>query len=231
MLAPRGYLIVTFSGTGGGSYRFQHPDGAGCRDAATSYSETDSYSWSYTFVVPPTGGRSGGPLALSGAGLLSATQQSDRCGGLAPVTSGCTQSLRPPEAADATDLDYPGIDVVESGRQITVGALGELVGADAQAACSDNASLLANPVPGYAELQASVTFPRAALARTGVYRAPFTMAGAGLYAGVALSGSCNSTSCDTGNCSADQPTASGPSASCSFSEGYSGTIVVRVARQ
>jgi hypothetical protein len=198
--------------------------------AGTTYAETDSYSWSYTFVVPPTGGRSGGPLAMSGNGLLSATQQSGRCDGAAAAPSGCTQSLRPPAPADISDLDYPGVNVVESGREITVGALGELVGAGAQPSCSGAASLLANPVPGYAELQASVTFPRVLLARTGVYRGSFTMAGAGLYAGVTLSASCNSAGCDPDNCSESQASSSGPPASCAFSEGYSGTIVVRVAR-
>jgi hypothetical protein len=229
MLAPRGYLVVTFSGSGAGSYRFHDPTGAPCRAAGMTYAESDSYSWSYTFVVPPTGGRSGGPLAMSGDGLLSATEQTNRCDGSATAPSGCTQSLRPPAPANAADLDYPGVNVVESGRQITVGALAELVGADAQPACSGAASLLPNPVPGYAELQASVTFPRAVLIRTGVYRGTFTMAGAGLYAGVALSGGCNSAGCDTGNCSVE-PSSPGPPSSCNFSEDYSGTIVVRVAR-
>jgi hypothetical protein len=230
MLAPRGYLVVTFSGSGGGSYRFRDPAGAACRAAATSYAESDSYSWSYTFVLPPTGGRSGAPVTMSGTGLLSATEQTDRCDGAAVAPSGCTQSLRPPAPADAADLDYPGANVVESGRQITVGALGELVGAAAQPSCSGAANLLPNPVPGYAELQASVTFPRAQLSRAGVYRGTFTMAGAGLYAGVALSGSCNSTGCDTGNCSTAEASPPGPPATCSFGEGYSGSIVVRVAR-
>ena len=57
------------------------------------------------------------------------------------------------------------------------------------------------------------------------------MAGSGLYAGVALSGSCNSTTCDTDNCTQDLPGgAPGPPSSCSFSESYSGTIEVRVVR-
>ncbi len=95
--------------------------------------------------------------------------------------------------------------------------------------CSGAGSLAPNVVQGYAGLQASVTFPRSLLARTGDYRVPFTMGGSGLYAGVSLTGSCNSTTCDTANCSQDLP-GGGPASSCSFGESYSGTIEVRVIR-
>src|SRR5579871_5476377 len=92
-LGPRGSLIVTFSGSGGGSYRF-HQSGQGgvpsCRSGDTSYAETDSYSWSYTFVVPPTGGSNLAPVAVTGTGLLSSTQQTRRCGGGPTVTTTCT---------------------------------------------------------------------------------------------------------------------------------------------
>lgn len=57
----------------------------------------------------------------------------------------------------------------------------------------------------------------------------FTMAGSGLYAGVALAGSCSATGCDVKNCVDDGAAGPAPS-SCSFSAGYTGTIEVRVVR-
>jgi hypothetical protein len=235
-LAPRGDLVVTFSGTGGGGYRFYQPasetgpSSLACRAPGTTYSENDSYSWSYSFAVLPTGGGGATPLALTGTGLLSSSAQTGRCGTTPAATTTCTQSLRPPTPANDTDLDYPGVNVLVSGRQITVGALGELLRASAQPSCVGAGSLTPNLVQGYAELQASVTFPRALLSRPGGYRGTFTMSGAGLYAGVPLGGTCDSTSCDTSNCAQDLPDAPGAPSSCSFDESYSGTIEVRVTR-
>ena len=57
----------------------------------------------------------------------------------------------------------------------------------------------------------------------------FTMAGSGLYKGVALSGGCNSASCAVNTCANGAGGSGGPSA-CSFSENYVGTIEVRVVR-
>jgi len=205
-LSPRGDLVVTFSGSGGGSYRFHDPAegaGAACRSADATYVESDSYSWSFTFVVPPSGGSGGAPVELSGAGQLSGSEQTLRCAGVAATTTTCTQALRPPAPDNAADLDYPGVNVVASARVITVGALGELLRSSAQPSCSGSGTLIPNLVQGFPELQASVTFPRALLVRPDGYRGAFTMSGSGLYAGVPLSGSCNSASCDPANCTAD----------------------------
>ena len=158
---------MTFSGSGGGSYRFHQPGLLGaavCRSGDSTYAETDSYSWSYTFVVPPTGGRASAPASMTGTGLLSSVQQTRRCGGTTATTTTCTQTLRPPTQADEADLAFPGVDVVASARQITVGALGELL-RPAPPTCSGDGSLIPNVVRGYLELQASVTFPRSMLAR------------------------------------------------------------------
>jgi len=233
--APRGDLIVTFSGTGGGSYRFHAPAQAAvnaCRGGDVTYTETDSYSWSYTFVVPPTGGTSVAPLSLGGSGLLSSTALTRRCGGSAVNTTTCVQALRPPSPASAADLAFPGVNVVASARQITVGALAELLRSGAQPSCTGEGAgtLIPNPVRGFQELQASVTFPRAVLAKPTGFSGTFTMGGAGLYAGVPLSGSCNSASCDPQTCAQGQPGGGGAPASCSFNESYSGTIEVRIVR-
>jgi hypothetical protein len=233
--APRGDLIVTFSGTGGGSYRFHAPaqgTSNACRGGDATYNETDSYSWSYTFVVPPTGGTSVAPLSLGGSGLLSSTELTRRCAGSAVNTTTCVQALRPPTLASAGDLAFPGVNVVASARQITVGALGELLRSGAQPSCTGEGAgtLIPNPVRGFQELQASVTFPRAALAKPNGFSGTFTMGGAGLYDGVPLSGSCNSATCDPQTCAQVQPGGGGPPASCTFNESYSGTIEVRVVR-
>ena len=233
LLAPRGDLLITFSGSGGGGYRFHDPAsgaGSGCRSADTTYVESDSYTWSYTFAVPPAGGRGVAPLSSSGSGLLISTQQTARCGGTPGATTSCTQSLRTPTQANSADLDYPGVDVTVSGRQITVGGLGELLRSPAQSFCTGGDGFVPNLVAGYAGLQASVSFSRAQLARNGSYRGTFTMAGAGLYAGVPLSGGCNATSCDTSNCATDLPGGPGAPNSCSYNESYSGTIEVRVIK-
>lgn len=231
---PKGDLLVTFSGTGGGTYRFHQSAGGAdrrgrCRSGDTAYTEVDLYRWSYRFVVPAGGGSSDLPVALAGVGQLSGTEQVRPCGGTAAVTSTCTQALRAPLATNTPDLAYPGVIVAASGRLVTVGAVGELISAAPQPSCTGAGVFLPNLVAGYSQLQASVSFPRAQLASSGDVTRRFTMAGAGLYRGVALSGSCNSVTCDVQTC-AEGAVPAGAPAGCSFSESYSGTIEVRVVR-
>lgn len=232
---PKGDLVVTFSGSGGGSYRFHAPPsgvGSNCRVADTTYDETDSYHWGFRFVLPPTGGAST-PIQVWGGGQLSSTEQLLQCGGAAAVTSQCTQGLRAPLSASAGDLAYPGVTVEGEGSSITVGAVGELLASTPQPSCSGVGVLLPNPVVGYDQLQATVAIPRAQLVNTGDVTRHFTMAGSGLYAGEALSGSCDSTACDTQSCTtaaAGSAPGGGAPTSCSFDESYSGTIEVRVVR-
>jgi len=226
----KGDLVVIFSGAGGGSYRYHEPaDGTGgaCHSPDTSYTEADSYRWYYRFVLPPGGGSSSMPAAVAGGGQLSATEQLLQCGGSAALTSTCTQTLRTPPAGSAQDLAYPSIVVDVAGRLITVGALGELIAASPQPTCTGVGVLTPNPVQGFSQLQASVSIDRAALQASGDVTRHFTMAGSGLYNGLALSGTCNSGGCDTSNCIDNGASASGPPTSCSFNEGYSGTIEVR----
>ena len=228
---PHGDLLVIFSGTGSGGYRYHNPpDGTGvsCHTPDTAYAETDAYSWRDTFVVGPAGGTSDAPITLAGTGQLSGTAQLGPCGASAASTSTCTQSLRPPPSQGDGDLTYPGVTVVLSGRLVTIGALSELL-PGASPTCTGNGALEPNIVEGYTGLQASVSFPRSLLLRTGDYKAPFTIGSSGLYSDVALSGSCNTTSCDTSDCSQDL-SGGGPPSSCAFSETFSGTIEVRVIR-
>jgi hypothetical protein len=231
-VASKGDLVVTFSGSGGGSYRYHEPaiggTGAGCSVADTTYTEVDSYRWRYRFVMPPGGGSSATPWSVSGGGQLSGSEQRLQCGGTAAVTSSCTQTLHVPLTSNSADLAYPGVIVGASGRLVTVGAIGELLPAAVPPVCSGVGPLIPNPVAGFSQLQASVSLPRSELDATGDVTRHFTMAGAGLYNGVALSGSCNSASCDVNNCS----TAGGAGApnTCSFNESYTGTIEVRVVR-
>jgi hypothetical protein len=229
LTAPRGDLLVTFSGTGGGSYRYHVPmtgGGASCRTPETTYTETDAYRWSYSFVLSPGGGTSDTPFSLLGGGSVSSAQQEDQCGALAANTSVCRAGLRTPLQTASGDLAYPGVNVAVSGRLVTVGAVGELV--RAAPGCTGIGTLLPNLVTGYTGLQATVSVSRAELIRDGVVRAPFSISGSGLYAGVALSGSCSSTTCDTANCATDA--SAGPLRSCSFGESYSGVIEIRIIR-
>jgi len=229
---PRGDLLVIFSGTGGGTYRYHTPaggSGVSCHSPDTSYDESDAYSWRDTFVVGPGGGAIDAPITLVGAGQLTGSAQLGPCGSDAASTSICTQSLRAPASDGDGDLAYPGVTVVLSGRLVSIGALSELL-PSASPACTGGAALQPNLVQGYTGLQASVSFPRALLLRTGDYKAPFTIGSSGLYTDVALSGSCNGSSCDTSNCSQDLPGGVGPPNTCSFGETYSGTIEVRVIR-
>jgi hypothetical protein len=146
------------------------------------------------------------------------------------VTSTCTQGLRAPLSANSGDLAYPGVTVALSGRSVTVGAVGELIPATPQPLCSGIGVLLPSPVEAFAQLQGSVSIPRAALAGTGDVTRRFTIAGSGLYAGVALSANCDSGSCDTATCANTATPGPGGPSSCSFDESYSGTIEVRVVR-
>jgi hypothetical protein len=228
---PKGDLIVIFSGSGGGSYRYHQPAqgrGAACRSADTGYTETDSYRWYYRFVLSPGGGSSDSPVAAAGGGALQGSEQLSQCAGTAALTSTCTQSLHAPSASNAGDVAYPGVVVGDGeGRTITIGAIGELVPSALQ--CSGLSVFAPNPVEGFSQLQASVSFDRAALEQSGDLTRRFTMAGSGLYDGVTLAASCNSSSCDSGDCSLDA-SPGGPPVSCSYAESYSGTIEIRVVR-
>jgi hypothetical protein len=228
----KGDLVVTFSGAGGGSYRFHQPALGGgesdCRAADTTYTEVDSYRWSYRFVLPPGGGSSDTPSTLAGGGQLSGTEQLVECAGAPAVTSTCTQALRAPPADNPADLAYPGVTVGATGRFVTVGAVGELI-RSTPPNCTGFGVVVGNLVEGFPRLQASVGFPSALLASTGNAVRRFTMAGSGFYRGVMLSGGCDSASCAVGTCSDGSGDVGAPSA-CSFSESYSGTIEVRVVR-
>jgi len=230
--APYGDIEVTFSGSGGGAYRYHDPAaggaGASCRSPELSYAESDSYSWNVSFAFAPGGGTTQAPLAVFGSGQLSASQRLGPCAGAGPQPGACSETLAAPSPADASDLAYPSASVVIAGRQVTVGVLAELVAA-APASCSGGATLTPNPVAGWSELQASVSFPRALLARPGGYSAPVTMSGTGLWADVPLSGACSSGACEGGTCEGGQPSV-GPRSSCAFGESYSGTIEIRVVR-
>jgi len=228
---PKGDLIVIFSGSGGGSYRYHQPQqgqGGACRSADTNYSETDSYRWYYRFVLSPGGGSSDIPVAAAGGGQLQGSEQLSQCAGTAALTSTCTQALHTPSALNSADLAYPGVVLGGLGRTITVGAIGELIPSQIQ--CSGLSVFAPNPVQGFSQLQASVTVDRAALEQTGELTRHFTMAGSGLYDGVTLASSCNSTSCDASDCSLDASPAGGPPVSCSYGESYSGTIEIRLVR-
>jgi hypothetical protein len=229
----KGDLIVIFSGAGGGSYRYHEPaDGSGsaCRSADTSYTEADSYRWYYRFVLPPEGGSSDAPAAVAAGGQISATEQLLQCAGAAALTSTCTQTLRTPPAASVQDLAFPSVVVGATGKLVTVGALGELIPASPQPSCTGVGVLTPNPVQGFSQLQAAVSIDRSDLQSSGDATRHFTMAGSGLYTGLALSDSCNSVGCDVSDCSDSGGAGSGPPTSCSFNEGYSGTIEVRVVR-
>jgi len=230
---PYGDIEVTFSGSGGGAYRYRDAavggSGPSCRSPQQSYTESDSYSWSFSFAVPPGGGATELPIAASGAGLLAGGERLDACAGAPAQSSACQLTLAAPPASDSGDVAYPDVSVVIAGREVTVGALAELVAGPAQPGCGGAMALVPNPVPGWSELQASVSFPRALLARPDGYTVPITMSGAGLWAGTPLSGACDSTACDAATCVADQP-AAGPRTACSFDESYSGTLEIRVVR-
>jgi hypothetical protein len=229
----KGDLVVIFSGVGGGSYRYHEPaSGAGsaCRSADTTYNEADSYRWYYRFVLPPGGGTSDAPAAVAGGGQITGTEQLLQCAGSAALTSTCTQTLRTPSGVSASDLAYPNIVVGAAGGLVTVGALGELIPASPQASCTGVGVLALNPVQGFSQLQAAVSIDRATLSATGDVTRHFTMAGSGLYSGLALSGSCNSGGCDVSDCHDSGGAGSGPPTSCSYNESYSGTIEVRIVR-
>jgi len=229
----KGDLIVIFSGAGGGSYRYHEPaDGSAgaCHSPDSSYTEADNYRWYYRFVLPAGGGSSDTPAAVAGGGQISATEQLLQCAGSAALTSTCIQTLRTPASASTQDLAYPGVVVGSTDKLVTVGALGELVPATAEPTCTGVGVLIPNPVAGFSQLQAAVSIDRSDLQSSGDVVRHFTMAGSGLYNGLALSGSCNSVGCDVQDCSDSGGTGSGPPTSCNFSEGYSGTIEVRIVK-
>jgi hypothetical protein len=229
----KGDLLIIFRGAGQGSYRYHEPAigvGSACRSADTTYGETDSYDWDYRFVVAPGGAVSAAPIQLEGGGELNATEALQQCAGAAAVTSTCTQGLDTPAPANAQDLAYPSVVVTAAGKFVTVGALGEMITATPQAICTGLNVFTPNPVEGFSQLQASVSLPRAALQGGATVVRHFTMAGSGLYSGVALSGSCSSVGCSVRNCEDSGGAGSGPPSSCSFSEAYSGTIEVRIIR-
>ncbi|HVC84188.1 MAG TPA: hypothetical protein VNC12_02950 [Solirubrobacteraceae bacterium] len=230
----KGDLVVTFSGSGGGGYRFHQPavggSGSACRVADATYSEADSYRWSYRFVLPPGGGSSDTPSTLAAGGQLSGTEQLVECAGATAVTSTCTQALRAPLADNPADLGYPEVTVGAAGRFVTVGAVGELI-RSTPPDCTGFAVVVGNLVEGFPRLQASVGFPSALLASTGDAVRRFTMAGSGRYRGVMLSGDCDSASCAIGTCTDGSGGGGvGAPSACSFSESYSGTIEVRVVK-
>jgi hypothetical protein len=230
---PKGDLVVTFGGAGGGSYRFHQPavggGGSACRVPESTYTETDAYRWSYRFVLPPGGGSSDTPSALAGGGQLIGTRQLLECAGGAAVTSTCTQALRPPLGDNPADLAYPGVTVGAAGRFVTVGAVGELV-RSTPPDCTGFDVVIGNLVEGFPRLQASVGFPSALLASTGDAVRRFTMAGSGVYSAVTLSGACDSASCAVNTCTDSGGGVGAPPSTCSFNESYSGTIEVRVVR-
>lgn len=229
----KGDMVVIFSGSGGGSYRYHEPasgSGSACRSADTTYSEADSYRWYYRFVLPPGGGSSDAPLAVAGGGQVTASEQLLQCAGSAALTSSCSLALRTPPQTNGSDVAYPNIFLSAAGGLITVGALGELIPSPGQPVCTGVGVLTPNPVQGFSQLQAAVSIDRATLQATGDVTRHFTMAGSGLYNGIALSGSCNSGGCDTATCADSGGAGSGPPDSCNFSEGYSGTIEVRLVR-
>jgi hypothetical protein len=229
----KGDIVVIFSGSGGGSYRYHDPasgSGGACRSADTTYNEADNYRWYYRFVLPPGGGSSDTPAAVAGGGQVTATEQLLQCAGSAALTSTCTQALRTPPQANGGDLAYPNIVLGAAGSLVTVGALGELIPTAAPPLCSGVGVLAPNPVQGYSELQAAVSIERSQLQATGDVTRHFTMAGSGLYDGIALSGSCNSGGCEVSNCGDSGGAGSGPPDSCNYNESYSGTIEVRLVR-
>ena len=96
---PKGDLVVTFGGSGGGTYRFHKPavGGSGasaCRVADTTYAEIDSYRWSYRFVLPPAGGSSTAPSAPAGRARASARTTSARSRCASSPSQGAAQRVR-----------------------------------------------------------------------------------------------------------------------------------------
>jgi hypothetical protein len=229
--APPGSIVVTFVGSGSGSYRYSVSPGgnslgeASCTNPAVSYSERDSYAWRFTFMVAHDGGVLAGPLASQGSGLLSATTA--HCASALTGASSCSLQLTAPTPADSDDLDYPDVNVTVTGSHVTVAVIGELVPSPKAAGCGGGA-YQPSPVVGFNQLQANVTLSRSALERSGHVSAPFTMAGSGLFAGVALSGACDGLTCQPQTCEDPAASPGGSTAACSYDETYAGTVEVRV---
>lgn len=231
---PASGIVVTFAGSGAGGYRYRVPaprvglDTASCPTPALSYSERDSYSWRFTFVVPAGGAVLDGPSRSLGAGLLSGS--TSQCAGSAMTVASCSLQLAAPTPLDSDDLDYPAVSVTVTRTHLTVGLIGELVPSARVASCADGASYQPNPVEGFTQLQANVTISRAALSRDGQISAPFTMADSGLFAGVALSRGCDGLTCQPQSCQDSALVPGAPGASCSYFEGYAGTVEIRVVK-
>ena len=134
--------------------------------ADTTYAETDTYSLElHASSCRPAAARATRRSRCAGSGQLSGTEQ------LGPLRrhgrgDEHLHAVAAPAAAqaNAADLAYPGVNVVASGRLVTVGALGELRAQPRQPSCTGAGSAEPNLVQGYAGLQASVSFPRALLA-------------------------------------------------------------------
>ena len=148
---PRGDLVIIFSGTGAGSYHFhQPPQGAGsaCHVADTTYGETDTYRWSYRFVVPPTGGSSDTPFGLTASGQIASTEQLLQCAGDASVSTSCTQLLHVPGPNNGADLAYPGVTVSLIGVvSLTSARWASLLRRRRSRRAGGACVLLANPLP------------------------------------------------------------------------------------
>jgi hypothetical protein len=227
-------IVVTFAGSGAGGYRYRVPAaGAGlfavsCPTPAVSYSEHDSYSWRFTFIVPAAGAVLDGPSRSLGGGLLSGS--TSQCAGSATTVTSCSQQLGAPTPLDNDDLGYPAVSVTVTRSHLTIGVIGELVPSAPAASCANGGSYQPNPLAGFTQLQANVTIQRAALERDGHVSVPFTMADSGLFAGVALSGGCDALTCQPLSCQSAGAAPGGRGADCSYYEGYAGAVEVRVAK-
>jgi len=229
--ASPGSIVVTFVGSGSGSYRYSvspqgnSPGDASCTGPAVSYSERDSYSWRFAFVVAHGGGVLDGPLTSQGSGSLSASTA--HCASALTGAASCGLQLTAPTPADNDDLDYPDASVTVTGSHVTVAVIGELVLGPTATGCGAGA-YQPSPVVGFNQLQANVTVSRSALERSGHVSAPFTMAGSGLFAGVPLSGACDGMTCQPQTCGDAAAGPGGTTAACSYDEAYAGTVEVRV---
>ena len=122
-----------------------------------------------------------------------------------PAPSRCARRRRPGDG----DLAYPGVD----GRRSRAGSSRS---ARSRSSCAARTVMHrrrrapANIVQGYGGLQASVSFPRALLSRTGDYGRRSRSASSGLYTDVPLNGSCNSTQLRHGQLRAGSPGGGGP---------------------
>ena len=176
--AAAGRSLVTFSGTGGGGYRFHEPAAAALgRSAAspdTTYAETDSLQLElHASSCRPAGGTSDAPVD---AGRQRAAERDRAARAVrrrgAASTSTCTQSLRRAVPANAgrprlSRRDRRRLRAARHGRRARRAAPATRAGR-----APVDGALAPNLVAGLRRLQASVSFPRALLMRTGDTRAP-----------------------------------------------------------